>query len=75
MPYLKGEFVQLMLFENEDCLLDVPFVTEEVDTILRKLKSGKSPGQHKLQAEHLRYGGPIYSPGLDPANMQCNHRT
>jgi hypothetical protein len=42
MPYLKGEFVQLMRasFENEDCLLDVPFVTEEVDTILRKLKSG-----------------------------------
>ena len=40
-------------------LLDVPFCAAEVDTILRKLKPGKSAGYDMLQAEHLKYGGPV----------------
>ena len=45
-------------FNNEDCLLDVPFVSEEVDSVL-KLKLGKAAGHDGVQAEHLKYGGPI----------------
>jgi hypothetical protein len=46
-------------FENEDRLLDVPFVTEDGDTVLLTLISVKSPGHDELQAEHLKYGGTI----------------
>ena len=46
-------------FNNEDCLLDVPFVSEEVDSVLKKLKLGKAAGHDGVQAEHLKYGGPI----------------
>ena len=46
-------------FNNEDCLLDVPFVPEEVDSVLKKLKLGKAAGHDGVQAEHLKYGCPI----------------
>ena len=40
-------------------LLDVPFVSEEVDSVLRKLKLGKAAGHDGIRAEHLKYGGPM----------------
>ena len=43
--------------ENEDCILDVPFTTEEVYTALKTLRRGKSPGSDSLLAEHLLEGG------------------
>ena len=58
---MKERVKQLMTasFKNDDSLLDVPFCAAEVDAILRKLKPGKSAGHDMLQAEHLKYGGPI----------------
>ena len=44
--------------DNEDYLFDVPFVTEEVDSVLKKLKLGKATGHDGIKAEHLMYGGP-----------------
>ena len=46
-------------FNNEDSLLDVPFTSEEVDSVLKKLKLGKAAGQVGVQAEHLKCGGLI----------------
>ena len=46
-------------FENVDNILDVTFEPEEVDAVLRKLKCGKTAGHDGVQAEHLKYGGPI----------------
>ena len=58
--------------DNEDYLFDVPFVAEEVDSVLKKLKLGKTTGHDVLKAEHLKYGGPTL--GLDPADLQCNRK-
>ena len=57
----EQEINKMMLdsFNNENCLLDVPFVPEEVDSVLKKLKLGKAAGHDGVQAEHLKYGGPI----------------
>ena len=44
--------------DNEDYLFDVPFVAEEVDSVLKKLKLGKAAGHDGIKAEHLKYGGP-----------------
>ena len=44
--------------------LDVTFDVEEVDAVLRKLKCGKTAGHDGVQAEHLKYGGPILSKWL-----------
>ena len=38
-------------FNNEDSLLDVPFASEEVDSVLKKLKLGKAAGHDEVQAE------------------------
>ena len=46
-------------FNNEDYLLDVPFTSEEVDSVLKKLKLGKAAGHDGVQGEHLKYGGLI----------------
>jgi hypothetical protein len=43
--------------ENEDFVLDVSFCSEEIERVLRNLKSGRSAGHDKLQPEHLKYGG------------------
>ena len=58
---MKERVKQLMTasFKNDDSLLDVPFCAAEVAAILRKLKPGKSAGHDMLQAEHLKYGGPV----------------
>ena len=46
-------------FNNENTLLDIPFMSEEVDNVLNKLKLGKAAGHDGVQVEHLKYGGPI----------------
>ena len=56
-------------FNNEDCLLDVPFMPEEVDSVLKKLKLGKVAGRDGVQAEHLKYAWGSNSSGLDSANL------
>ena len=42
----EDEVEPLMLnsLDNEDYLFDVPFVAEEVDSVLKKLKLGKAAG-------------------------------
>ena len=52
------ETLMLNSLDNEDYLFDVPFVTEEVDSVLKKLKLGKAAGHDGIKAEHLKYGGP-----------------
>ena len=42
---------------NNEYILDVPFILEEVECAIRKLKSGKSGGPDGLSAEHLKWGG------------------
>ena len=44
--------------ENEDFVLDTPFTPEEIESVLRNLKLGKSAGYDQVQPEHLKYGGP-----------------
>ena len=54
------EQVDLLLtasLKNENTLLDVPFCSDEVEGVLKRLKSGKSAGHDMLQSEHLKYGG------------------
>ena len=46
-------------FNNEDFVLDIPFMPEEIDSVLKKLKLGKAAGHDGLQAEHIKYGGLI----------------
>ena len=53
------ETLMLNSLDNEDYLLDVPFVSEEVDGVLKKLKLGKAAGHNGLRTEHLKYGGPM----------------
>ena len=67
----EQEINKMMLdsFNNEDCLLDVPFVPEEVDSVLKKLKLGKAAGHDGVQAEHLKYAWGSNSSGLDSANL------
>ena len=57
---LEDEIETLMLnfLDNEDYLLDVPFVAEEVNSVLKKLKLGRATGHDGIKAEHLKYGGP-----------------
>ena len=38
------ETLMLNSLDNEDYLFDVPFVAEEVDSVLKKLKLGKVAG-------------------------------
>ena len=59
MSCVKEQVQQLMAasLENEDTLLDVPFCSDEVESALKRLKCGKSPGHDLLQPEHLKYGG------------------
>ena len=45
----------------EDLILDTPFTTEEVENALRKLKTKRSGGADGLLAEHLKYGGPVFT--------------
>ena len=59
-------------FNNEDYLLDVPFTSKEVDSVLKKLKLGKAAGHNGVQAEHLKYGGLIlrdWIPQICSANL------
>ena len=56
------EQVDLLLavsLKNGNTLLDVavPFCSDEVEGVLKRLKSGKSTGHDMLQSEHLKYGG------------------
>ena len=46
-------------FNNEDFLLDIPFMPEEIDSVLKKLKLGKAAGHDGVQTEHIKYGGLI----------------
>ena len=61
VPYSEDDVAKLMLtsFENEDSLLDIPFLSDEVNVALGKLKTGKAAGHDEVQAEHLKFGGPI----------------
>ena len=54
------ETLMLNSLDNEDYLLDVPFVSEEVDGVLKKLKLGKAARHDGLRAEYLKYGGPMF---------------
>ena len=56
----EDEVERLMLhsLDNEDYLFDVPFVLEEVESVLKKLKLGKAAGHDGVQSEHLKFGGP-----------------
>ena len=58
---LEDEVQRLMRFslDNEDYLFDVPFTLKEVEDVLQKFKLGKAAGHDGLQAEHLKYGGPV----------------
>ena len=42
----------------DDQILDVDFTFEEIEDIIKRLKTGKSAGADGLQPEHLKYGGP-----------------
>ena len=42
------ETLMLNSLDNEDYLFDVPFVAEEVDSVLRKLKLGKAAGHDRI---------------------------
>ena len=53
------ETMNLNSLDYEDYLLDVPFVSEEVDGVLKRLMLGKAAGHNGLRAEHLKYGGPM----------------
>ena len=55
---------------NEDTLLDVPFVSEEVDSVLKKLKLSKAAGHDGIQAEHLNMEDWCSKPGLYMSTMQ-----
>ena len=54
----KVKTLMLNFLDNEDYLLDVPFVAEEVNSVLKKLKLGRAAGHDRIKAEHLKYGGP-----------------
>ena len=54
----KVKTLMLNSLDNEDYLFDVPFVAEEVNSVLKKLKLGKAVGHDGIKAEHLKYGGP-----------------
>ena len=54
----KVETLMLNFLDNEDYLFDVPFVAEEVNSVLKKLKLGGAAGHDGIRAEHLKYGGP-----------------
>ena len=47
-------------FNNEDFVLDIPFVPEEIDSVLKKLKLSKAAGHDGIKAEHINYGGLIH---------------
>ena len=53
------ETLMLNSLNYEDYLLDVPFVSEEVDGVLKRLMLGKATGHNGIQTEHLKYGGPM----------------
>ena len=57
----EDEVQRLIRFslDNKDYLFDVPFALKEVEGVLQKLKLGKAAGHDGLQAEHLKYGGPV----------------
>ena len=42
----------------DDQVLDTLFSIEEVECVIRKLKSGKSGGTDGLQPEYIKFGGP-----------------
>ena len=42
---------------NEECLLDVPFTSDEVKAAIGRLKCGKAAGPDGVVAEHLKYAG------------------
>ena len=42
---------------NEEYLLDMPFTTEELEQVIRKLKMRKACGPDGLLGEHLKFGG------------------
>ena len=46
--------------ENEDFVLDTPFTSEEIESLLHNLKLGKSAGYDQVQPEHLKYSGPTF---------------
>ena len=47
--------------ENEDFVLETPFTSEEIDSVLHNSKPGKSAGHDQVQPEHLKYGGAALS--------------
>ena len=74
MPNMKvlENHLKSASLKNEDYLLDVPFCADEVDAVLKKLKSGKAAGHDLLQAEHLKYGTLLSVNGLNKSAMQSN---
>ena len=51
--------METLSHENEEFLLDVPFVAEEVARAVARLKGRKAPGPDGLMAEHLKEGGEV----------------
>ncbi len=45
--------------DGDSEILSNPITMEEVKGVCRKLKVGKAPGPDGIQAEHLKYAGPI----------------
>ena len=53
----KVEAMETLFHENEEFLLDVPFIAEKVARAVARLKGRKAPGPDGLMAEHLKGGG------------------
>ena len=57
---LNSESTQLLYaksFDYSNYILEAPFEVEEIESVIRKLKCGKSGGADGLQPEHIKYGG------------------
>ena len=59
---------------DEDCLLDVPFTTEDISRAIKKLKARKAPGPDGLMAEHLKAGGEVIYSHMADEGSKCSGR-
>ena len=44
-------------FVNVETVLDIPFIAEEIETAIKRLKVGKAGGDDDIQPEHIKFGG------------------
>ena len=40
-----------------ETVLDIPFIAEEIETAIKRLKVGKAGGDDDIQPEHIKFGG------------------